>query len=256
MKFGVCKTADFAKQIKYAGFDYIEPNLAKLSALTDEEFFNTEGVLKDADIKACAVNCFFPSDILLVGHDVSFDKIRDYTEFALKRASALGVEVAVLGSGKSRSVPDGFDKNTATEQFKRVVGICSDIGKKYGIKIAIEALSKKDSNFLNTVCETKEICDGLGLDNVGITADFFHMYMNGESLADFEDAKKYIFHLHIAKPDPSRVAPSVEDEPTLKAWAQSIKNIGYDGYMSLECTSKADFTTAIGDMNSIKYIFE
>lgn len=256
MKFGICKTFDKAKDIKDAGFDYIEANLAKLSLLTDEEFSENTALLKDIGLECKAVNCFFPGEIMLVGENVDYDKIRQYTEFMLKRAHALGIEVAVLGSGKSRSVPEGYDRGVAARQFKKAVTICSEIAKKYDIKIAIEALSQKDSNFLNTISETAEICDDLNLDNVGITADFFHMYMNDEGLDGFEKSGRHIFHLHIAKPDASRFAPTADDADTLKKWAQSIKNIGYDGYMSLECTSKADFDTAIKDMNSIKYIFE
>lgn len=256
MKFGVCKTIDNAREIKDAGFDYIEINLAKICALSDGEFLNSVNHLKEVGLKAKTSNCFFPGDILLVGENVDFDKIKEYIQTALYRANEMGVEVTVLGSGKSRSLPDGFNRDVAVEQFSKTVKICSEIAKKYGIKIAIEPLSQRDSNFLNTVGETKVFCDGLGLENVGIAADFFHMYMNCESLEDFEDAKKYIFHLHIAKPDPSRIAPQEADKPTLEKWARSIKNIGYDCRMSLECTSKADFLTCLKDMNSVKYIFE
>ncbi len=256
MKFGVCKSVEYAQQIKDAGFDYIEINLAKISALSDEEFLNSVNLLKEVGLKAKTSNCFFPADILLVGSDVDYDKIKQYTESALKCAKALGIEIAVLGSGKSRSIPDGFDEKTAKEQFKKAVGICAEIGKKYGIKIAIEPLSLRDTNFLNTVGETAEFCDELGLDNVGIAADFFHIFMMNESLENFENAKHHIFHLHIAKPDISRTAPSPEDADTLKEWAQSIENIGYDGRMSLECSSKVDFETSLRDMNSVKYIFE
>ena len=256
MKFGVCNNFDNAQKIKDADFDYIEVNLTKLSLLTDGEFLQKVQLLKQIGLEAKTANCFFSSDILLVGQNVDYDKIKQYTEFALKRAHTLGVEVAVLGSGKSRSVPEGYDRDVATEQFKKAVTICSDVAKKYGIKIAIEALSQRDTNFLNTVSETAEVCKDLGLDNVGITADFFHIHMNDEGLDGFKNEGKHIFHLHIAKPDASRMPPSVEDADTLKTWAESAKAIGYDGCLSLECTSKADIDSALKDMNSIKYIFE
>lgn len=256
MKFGVCKTHEFAKQIKEAGYDFIEVNLTKISAMTEDEFSECASFLKEAGLEAKSANCFFPSDIKLVGDDVDYDRIKQYTEFALSRAHALGIGVTVLGSGKSRSVAEGYDRAVAAEQFKNVVKICSDVARKYGIKIAIEALSQRDTNFLNTVAQTAEICDALGLDNVGITADFFHIYMNGEGLDGLEAAKRHIFHLHIAKPNENRFAPTPDDADTLKKWAQSVKNIGYDLLLSLESTSKQDFETAIKDMSSVKYIFE
>ena len=255
MRIGICKSFEYAKDIKDAGFDYIEINLAKTCLLTDEEFLNSKRILDDACIAAKSANCFFPNDIRLTG-EVDYNKINEYVGFALKRAHALGIELVVLGSGKARSIPDGFDKSVATEQFKKVVEICAKIGKKYGIKIAIEPLSQKDSNFLNTVRETAEFIESINSEDVGITADFFHMFMNGETMADFEYASKWIAHLHIAKPNENRHAPSVDDEKTLKEWADSIKNIGYNGNMSLESTSKQDFNEALCDMNSIKHIFE
>lgn len=256
MKFGVCKSFDGAKSVKDAGFDYVELNFKKIYAMTDEEFSEGVKLLKDVDIKSESANCFFLDDIALVGENVDYQRIEQYTEFILKRANALGIKIAVLGSGKSRSIPDGFDKNIAIDQFKKVVEICARIGKKYGVKIAIEPLSQRDSNFLNTVRETAELLEKVDADNVGIAADFFHMYMNGETMADFEYAAKWIIHLHIAKPDACRFAPSIDDIETLKKWAQSIKNIGFNGCMTLESTSKQDFETALKDMNSVKYIFE
>ncbi len=256
MKFGVCKTIEYAQQIKDAGFDYIEINLTKISALSEKEFECELETLKKSGLKAQTANCFFPSDIALVGANVDYDKIKQYTEFVLSRAQTMGIEIAVLGSGKSRSVPDGFDRKTAGEQFKKAVEICAGIGKKYGIKVAIEPLSARDSNFLNTVEETSAFCDTLESDNVGIIADFFHMYMNGETMQGFENCKKNICHLHIARPDADRFAPSEKDIDTLRVWAQSIKKIGYDGRMSLENTSKQDFSQALDNMNSVKYIFE
>jgi len=256
MKFGVCKTFEYAKEIKKAGFDFIEVNLTKISEMTQEEFLQNAALLKESGLPAETANCFFPSSMPLVGENVDYDKIKEYAEVALNRAHTLGIKVTVLGSGKSRSVPENFDRAVAVEQFKKVITICSEIAKKYDIKIAIEALSSRDTNFLNTVAETAEVCDALNLDNVGITADFFHMYMNGEGLDGFEKSKRHIFHLHIAKPNENRFAPSSEDVDTLKKWAQSIKNIGYNARLSLESTSKQDFETALKDMSSVKYIFE
>ncbi len=247
MKFGICSSSENVQQIKDAGFDYIELNLTKLCKLSDDDFLAI-------DITAPTSNCFFPADIALVGENVDYDKIKQYTDFALKRANALGVDVAVLGSGKSRSIPDGFDKNTATCQFKKVIEICAEIAKKYDIKIAIEPLNPKETNFINTVAEAAKFCDELALVNVGIVADFYHMHMSGERMDGFENAGRHIIHLHIAKPDASRLAPSIEDINTLKTWAESIKKIGYVSRMSLEC--RGELLDKINNMNEIKYIFE
>jgi len=256
MRFGVCKSFDEAGKIKAAGYDYIEANLSKVAGFTKEEFDMQQMLLADADLACESANCFFPSDIRLVGENVDFEDIREYAEHALYRASLLGIRVAVLGSGKTRNIPDGFDRGVAVEQFKKVVTICADIGRKYGIKIALEHLNAGETNLLNTVYETYGLCRELNDENVGMVVDFFHMFKECENVSILEKAKDYIFHLHIARPNVDRGAPCEEDIDTLKIWADAVKKTGYDGRMSLECSSKNDFDTAIENMAKVKYIFE
>lgn len=256
MKFGVCKTFDMAGKIKSAGYDYIEANLSKVASFTKEEFDMQQMLLADAGITCESANSFFPSEIALVGDGVDFDDIREYVEIALYRASVLGIKVAVLGSGKARNIPKGYDRSLAVEQFKKVVRICADVGRKYGIKIALEHLNTGETNLLNTVYETYEFCKEIADENVGMVVDFFHMFKECENVSILEKAKDYIFHLHIARPNDDRKAPCEEDIDTLKIWADAVKKIGYNGRMSLECTSKTDFDEALENMANVKYIFE
>ena len=255
MRFGVCKSLENAQLVKDNGYDYIEANLQSIAKMSEEEFEKQLEFLKQADIPCESSNCFFPSSLLLVGDDVDYEKIAQYAECALSRAAKLGVKVSVMGSGKTRNVPDGYDRQKATDQFKRVVTLCSDIARKYGIKIALEPLNHGETNMLNTVAQAYQFCRELADDNVGIVADFYHIFMVNEPVEDVVTAKDYIFHLHIARPNEDRLAPSVADADTLKIWADAVKAAGYNGRLSLECTSKADFVGALQSMAQVKYIF-
>lgn len=256
MNFGVCKSLDMAKTIKNAGYDYIEANLKAISEMSDEEFEKCEQYIKDADIPCESSNCFFPNEYVLTGDAVDYEKIADYADKVLCRAKRLGIKVSVLGSGKTRTIPEGYDRQKAVEQFKKVVSICADAGRKYGIKIALEPLNESETNLLNTVGEAYEFCKELGDCDVGIAADFYHMFRMNEDPYVLVTAKDYVFHLHIARPNVDRKAPSKEDIDTLKIWADAIKKSGYNKRLSLECTSKADFNESIKNMAEVKCIFE
>lgn len=256
MKFGVCKSLESSFEIKQAGYDYIEANLKSCAAMTDAEFERQLKCLKDADLACESSNCFFESDFALVGDEVDCEKVAEYADRALCRAKRLGIKVAVLGSGKARNIPDDYDRQKGVEQFKRVVGICADAGRKYGIKIAIEPLNAGETNLLNTVAETAEFCEQLGHENVGYVADFYHMFRMDEDVSIIEKTAKHLLHVHIARPNADRNAPSKKDIDTLKIWAEALKKAGYDGCISLESSSKFDFSESLKSFSSVKYVFE
>ncbi len=255
MKFGVCKSLDNAQLIKGAGYDYIEANLKTIAQMTDAEFEKQLEFLKSADLPCESSNCFFPNEFLLVGDNVDFEKIEEYADLALSRASRLGIKVAVLGSGRSRNVPDGFDRQKAVEQFKRVITICADAARKYGIKIALEPLNDSETNLLNTVGEAYELCCELEDSAVGIVADLYHLFRMNEDVSVLSRARDCILHMHIARPNMDRRVPSTADAETLKIWADAIKKSGYNDRLSLECSSGDSFVDDLNSMAEVKYIF-
>jgi len=139
IRFGACIGIDLDKltALRDCGYSYAETSLSAVAGLSDSEFDSFLNSAKNAGIPIEACNGFFPADIKIVGDSVDYDLVAAYTKRALARASALGVRVAVLGSAKSRAVPDGFDRKTAEEQFVTALRVCGDIAAACGIGIAI-----------------------------------------------------------------------------------------------------------------------
>ena len=86
IRFGICAKFDKLNDIIKAGFDYIEPSLSYIAAMSDEEFAEAEKLIAASPLKAEAYNSFFPSSIKVVGENVDADAITAaFQEFTAKK---------------------------------------------------------------------------------------------------------------------------------------------------------------------------
>ena len=236
MRYGVCRPYKDAAIAKAAGYDYLEPALCEIAGMSDEQFAECKATLEAADIKAEVCNCFFPGGYPLVGPDVDMDKIAAYVDKAVARAHELGSEILVLGSGGSRNIKDEWDRATCEEQFIEVARM---IGKKmdaYGMKLVIEPLNRKETNFINTVMEGADIANRINRPYVKTMVDFFHHSLVGGEPYQIMWTKGQIGYMHIARNNPDRKVPYEEDMQDVCHWALIADEIGYDSRLSVEGT--------------------
>lgn len=247
MRFGVCcTTVDYFPRIKALGYDYIEVGFASITNMEDEKFEKLCIGLKENGFKAETANGFFPGDKILTGPEADHSFIVEYIEKGMQRFKSIGGEIAVLGSGKARNIPEGFDFTKGEEQFIEVLRIAGDIGAKYGIKIAIEPLRTMETNLINTVQQSLDIIKRCNHPNVFTLADFFHVFKSGESLDAIENAGELLIHTHLARANDDRQMPVTdEDLEACKLWANALKKCGYTARMSLEGSFKPEFTETV-----------
>lgn len=255
IRFGCCCSgAKSVAVIKAAGYDYFEFNFTVLSAMSEQEFGELEQTVRQLGFYGETFNCFFPGNIALVGPNIDLDAVRAHAHKALERAVRLGGKVAVIGSGKARSVPEGYDADLAAEQFCTVVRLCADIAVQYGLKVAVEPLNVRETNFINTVEDCVALCRRLDHPNVGVLVDFFHTYVNGEPVDAVLAAKDLLTHVHYCSPD--RGMPDEKDADITRQWAQALRACGYDGRISLEGVYKPDFEADIRGAREMCRMFE
>lgn len=257
MKFGVCCNSDRFDRVSQLGYDYVECGFSTLVSLTDEQMAQFVEKLKNHSLKLEACHGFFGPEVVIVGPDADIAFLPDYVEKGMSRVADLGCEVVVLGSGKARNIPEGFDKETAEKQFMEVLQIVGNIAQKYGVKIAIEPLNSGETNLINTVGECIDIVKKLNHPNVGALADFFHVYKSGESLEAIENAGELLFHTHLARAKDDRRQPTeLDDLEVCKKWAQALKKCGYKGRMSLEGSFLPDFNETVEKVLPALNIFQ
>ena len=217
------------------GLDYLEANVSSfLVPEQDEEAFAAQRQAADSlGLPIYSANGFFPREILVVGPEADLERAIRYGQTAIRRAAEAGLEILVLGSSRSRTIPEGFPREEAEGQFLSLLRGMAPTAEKYGVIVAIEPLQASETNFINTVSEGAEMARMAGSPNICVIADFFHMAREGESPDAIIAAADKLVHCHIAECK-NRTAPGVDGDD-FTPYFKALKQIQYKGRISLEC---------------------
>ena len=233
-RIGVCGL-NRAQEAVACGLNYLEANVASfLVPEADDSTFAAQRAMADSlGLPIETANGFFPRDIIVVGPNADLERAVRYSETAIRRASEAGLEILVLGSSRSRSIPEGFSREEAEEQFLSLLKGMAPTAEKYGVIVAIEPLQESETNFINTVAEGAEMARRSGSPNIAVIADFYHMAREGEPVTDIIGAADKLVHCHIAEVG-NRTPPGVDGDD-FTPYFKALKQIGYTGRISMEC---------------------
>jgi len=242
MRYGNCisyKNTKHIKILKETGFDYIETSIAPIYTATEIEVADFLSALDENNIKCEAVNVLFPGDISLTGENVDYEKIKNYISEIFDKTKDFGFKIVVFGSGGARRVPDGFDKNKATEQIIKVINdYLIPAAEKYDFTLAIEELNIKETNIINTVAEAEIIIDKVNHPRVKLLADLYHIAIDNHDVTQLSKMGNIIAHCHIANAYNNRFYPratdSTESINLYKIFFDSLKSAEYDKRISIE----------------------
>ncbi len=244
MKVGIC--GDILRTYEGAaatGADYFETGFSRVATLGNEEYLQLCDVVNKKGFPILSANGFLPGEMILVGEKaVSNDALSEYLEKAFERNTAIGVKTVVWGSGATRIIPEGFDKDKAHEQLLNAGKLFGDTAEKYGVKIAIEPLNSKETNVFNTVKSAYEFAKELGHPAINVLADSFHMLAEKESFDTLKDYKDLLIHAHIAEGEwgnyDHRLIPDIKDEFDIKKFIFALKSFDYKGNVSIEASNR------------------
>ena len=236
MKIGICSPPQYWEAAKNTGYDHVEWNFSVVANYSPEQLAQTLELKKQLGMCIPSMNGFFPGGFVMFGEDRAAIEAwtREYARAGFERAAQFGVNVTVMGSGYARNVPEGMDLAEAKERFAALMRILGEEGEKYGVRVAIEPLQKKETNFLHTLEEGAQICAMVNHPNVGLTLDVFHFWAGGEPLENIAKYKQYVFHAHLARPAADRKAPTEADADMCFVYRDAMRAIGYDDKISLE----------------------
>ena len=121
------------------------------------------------------------------------------------------------------------------QQFEWAVKSLRDVGEyaaTKGVGLAIEPLNRFETDLVNTLEQGTRLCDAIGLPNVGLLIDTFHMNIEEKSLTSaIEAAKKYIFHVQVSEND--RGTPG-SGQVHWDEFFSVLKSVGYQGSVVIE----------------------
>lgn len=166
----------------------------------------------------------------------AMDGMKQYIDTAAKLGAGI-----VIGWAKG-NIPPGGCPERYQERLGRNLQILEKYGSERGVSLNLEVINRYETNWLNTAAETMDFLDTYGLKNCYVHLDTFHMGIEeADSAAAVRLCKNKLGYVHIA--DNTRKYPgsgSFDFETILEALAE----IGYDGYLSLECLPLPDGETA------------
>lgn len=244
MRFGCCLNMiasqpdgtgmEYIEQLAEIGYDYVELPLAEMMALSENDFENLKERIKKSGVNCEVCNNFFSKTIRLTGPDVNIDEILQYVESALKRASSLGVEYVIFGSGGAKNVPMGYPLEKGYQQVVFLLKQIAPIAKRNNITICIEPLRKEECNLINTFKEgcnlTKDVNDG----NIRVLVDYYHMSVEQEPVENIRnEAAQYLRHVHFARHE-GREYPKSINEDSYQPFIDALKGTGYNSRVSCE----------------------
>lgn len=239
LPLGVCTSYDKAELLKSWGYSFVEENVGRFLIPDkggDEQYKVNLAQLRSIQFPVRSYVSFFPGDSKSVGKDIHHDAILQRADLAFQRAKECGSKNVVFGSGGSRRIPDGFDREQAKLQHIELSKKMAPLAEKYGITIAIEPLNRSETNFINSLAEGVEIIEAVNRPNFRLLCDIYHMAKDNEGPDQIIKYGKYITHCHIAEKK-NRTPPGVEGDD-FSPYLLALKKIKYKGGLSLECRWK------------------
>ena len=261
MRFGVCIGTDMSclSKLQEYGYDYAEINLSGIANWTEEQVEDARREMVRTGIFAETCNGFFFSfeKGYLTSDRVDLAALEEYIRRALGKASRLGLQVAVIGSGAARTILDESRREEGEEQFARVLRLAGDVGTEFGVKIVIEPLRYEECNTVNTVADGVAMCRRADHPNVFVLADFYHVSMTGESLDAIRTCGSMLQHVHLARNNSDRRMPlEAADAADCARWAAALRENGYNARISLEGAFGDDWNDTVQRMRPVLKVFE
>ncbi len=143
-----------------------------------------------------------------------------------------------FGAGAILGSMQGFwnDEVSKEDALKLLADACGELGeyaRQFNVPFIYEHLNRFETNLCNTVADNVTLLNTLGDDhNVVILADLFHMNIEEVDICQgLRDGQGLIGHIHFVD---SNRRPIGGGHIDMDAVSATIKEIGYEGYLSAE----------------------
>lgn len=231
---GICGGVADAAIFAAAGAVHLEEHIQKFLTDGDDAAFAARLAAAQAGrLPVTAACCFLPGSLPCVGPAADRAALLAHARLAFARARRAGTSILVFGSGAARTIPEGFDRDTARRQFTDLLAAMAPLAGAEGVTLVIEPLNRKECNFINTVDEGVAIARAVAHPAVRALADFYHMLLDGDSPEAITRAGPLLAHVHLAERE-GRRAPGVGGQD-FRPFLAALAGIGYRGAISIEC---------------------
>jgi sugar phosphate isomerase/epimerase len=168
--------------------------------------------------------------------EAAMQELYAYVDIAAELNAMDGVVIGWV-KGKRPSNADGFDDLLAV-QLQKLAGYAAQKGQK----LLIEVINRYETNVFNTCEELLAFLTRYDIPNAYIHLDTFHMNIDESNPAEaIRSCGKRLGYFHVA--DNTRLYPG-SGMLDFKSYFSVLKEIGYKGFVSVECLPCPDGETA------------
>lgn len=246
MKFAICQELfegwDWERQCRfiaetgYTGIELAPFTLApRITDVTDQQLDQLRRTAERYGLQIMGLHWLLAKTTGL--HLTSADEaVRQATaEYlaALARACGrLGGTLMVFGSPNQRNLDDQTTREAGMERAASVLRAAVPAFREANVKLCLEPLTTRETNFLNTCDEAQELIDRVSDPHVTLHQDVKAMLGEGKPLPDLiRQYKGRVGHFHVN--DTNLLGPGM-GETDYHPIVAALLETGYDGWVSVE----------------------
>jgi len=243
------------KGIEIAPFSLVKQSVEELSSKTRK---GMAASMKEAGIQCAGLHWLLsppPAGLHFTSSDRSVrEKTISYLRKLIDFCGDLGGKVMVFGSPQGRSTEGKISVEEAQRNFIGGMAKIAEHARERGVKILIEALTRNQTDVINTLEEALRIIKELDHPAIQAMFDFHNTADEKLSLAELIDRYyPFIHHVHVMEMDGKYLGAGNGGADYLSAF-QLLKDRGYDKWVSLEVFdfSPGSLTIAHESMRTLK----
>ena len=243
MKFSMCTAVygmndlhDTINRAAMHGFDAVEITAAKHLPVESSPEYRREvrNWIRNAGLECSGLHYIFDGSVKLATPDRELNaKCVDYLCKVVDVAADMESKTVIVGSGgTTRSFDEGVDRTEGIRCMADVIHQVGEYAASKDVYLAMEAINRYETNFLNTMQQATEFAQLVDHPYVRTMADTYHI--NIEESNPVEAVRTYghaLQNLHLA--DSNRHAPGT-GHIDFKAIADALLETGFDKYCSFE----------------------
>lgn len=207
--------------------------------------------IEEQGVHICSMHSLFwgVKEVQLFGNVLEQRNLVKYLKELVDLAVDLQSKVMVFGSPTVRDRKD-YEYTEALSIASKVLYEPAEYAKDNGVKILIEPLTLKETNFIHTHCEAMELIEAVGSEGFGLHLDAKAVAEEEMEISEvISECEGKIEHFHIN--DPMLVEIGLMADYHIHM-AEILKEISYPNYVSIEMRCTTDSIKSIG--NSIDYV--
>ena len=159
-------------------------------------------------------------------------RTREYFRSLIDFCGDVGGEVMIIGSPQQRNVQEGWDFSQAWERARDTFADCAGLAAERGVILCIEALSKDQTNFIDSAAEARRMVAEIDHPHFRTMVDVCSGSTDDVAVAEqLRAAGNHLFHVHVN--DANKRGPgfgATDFVPVLS----TLKAINYERYLSVE----------------------